>query len=193
MAELPYWADAQQYGNEYGVDPKLIEAVMHQESGGNPAARSPAGAEGLMQFMPGTAAGLHINPWDPSQAIHGAAEYLQGLLRHFHGNVDEALAGYNAGQGAVDKYHGIPPYRETQDYVRDVEAGYKDIGGTAQSMPEPPHKIDFSAFGQFAATTMANISATADEWFTSAPFIHSVEKALMVAKPWQSFYQLMTK
>jgi hypothetical protein len=107
-------------GARYGVDPALLAAVARTESGLDPAAVSPGGAQGLMQLMPATAAGLGVaNPFDPAQAVDGAARLLRGHLDRF-GSVDLALAAYNAGGGAVTRYGGIPPYAETQAYVRRV-------------------------------------------------------------------------
>jgi cell wall-associated NlpC family hydrolase len=106
----------------------LLAAVAQQESGGNPRAVSGAGAEGLMQLMPATAAGLGVDPLDPQQAIDGAAKILSRNLRHYGGSVDLALAAYNAGSGAVDRYGGIPPYEETQNYVRSITAMLKAGG-----------------------------------------------------------------
>ncbi|GAA2023329.1 MULTISPECIES: transglycosylase SLT domain-containing protein [Nocardioides] len=109
-------------GQRYGVDPVLLASVARQESGFDPKAVSPAGAQGLMQLMPGTADGLGVtNSFDPAQAVDGAARLLRDLLDRF-GRTDLALAGYNAGPGAVLRYDGIPPYPETQNYVRSVMA-----------------------------------------------------------------------
>ncbi|WP_370290447.1 transglycosylase SLT domain-containing protein [Nocardioides sp.] len=105
-----------------GVPGELLAAVAKQESGFNPTAVSPAGARGLMQLMPGTARGLGVtDPMDPAQAIDGGARLLRSLLDKF-GTVEKALAAYNAGAGAVARYDGIPPYRETQNYVRNIMA-----------------------------------------------------------------------
>lgn len=108
-------------GAKHGISPNLLAAVAKQESGFNPSAASGAGAQGLMQIMPGTAKGLGVNALDPAQAVDGAARMLSGLVKKF-GSVELALAGYNAGPGAVQKHGGIPPYKETQQYVRSVMA-----------------------------------------------------------------------
>lgn len=106
----------------HGVSPQLLAAVAKQESGFNPDAVSPAGAQGLMQLMPATARGLGVtNSFDPAQAVNGAAKLLRTLHDRF-GSTELALAAYNAGPGAVMRYGGIPPYAETQNYVRSVTA-----------------------------------------------------------------------
>jgi soluble lytic murein transglycosylase-like protein len=105
----------------HGVRPDLVRAVIQVESAFNPRARSHKGAMGLMQLMPGTAADLGVdNPWDPVQNINGGVAYLGSLIREF-GDEELALAAYNAGPGAVNRYgQRVPPYRETQDYVRKI-------------------------------------------------------------------------
>jgi len=119
LAAVPYANLFTQAGTQYGVDPSLLAAVASQESGFNAGAVSSAGAEGLMQFMPSTAQGLGVNPFDPASSINGAARYLSGLQNQF-GSTSLALAAYNAGPGAVSRYGGIPPYAQTQNYVRSV-------------------------------------------------------------------------
>jgi soluble lytic murein transglycosylase-like protein len=115
-----------QSGTTNGVDPLLLYSVMHQESSFKSHAISPKGARGLMQLMPGTAARYGVtNIFDPKQNIEGGARYLRFLLDHFDGDLNLALAGYNAGEGAVEKYGwSIPPYSETQEYVRRISRRY---------------------------------------------------------------------
>ena len=108
-----------------GVPAGLVRAVLMAESGGNPTAISVAGAQGLMQLMPGTSAGCGIgNPFDPSQNVQCGTGYLHSLLKHYHNDVTLAVAAYNAGPGAVDRYHGVPPYPETRAYVVRVLNAY---------------------------------------------------------------------
>ena len=108
-----------------GVDPRFIHAVIWQESKYETHARSHAGAQGLMQLMPATAKRFGCeHPDDPEENITAGTKYMKWLLKRFSGNVELALAGYNAGEGSVDKYDGIPPYSETQNYVKIITGRY---------------------------------------------------------------------
>ena len=112
-------------GEKQGVDPRFIHAVIWQESRYKTKALSHAGAQGLMQLIPATAERFGCeDPHDPVQNITAGTKYLSWLLKRFSGNVELALAGYNAGEGAVDKYDGIPPYNETQNYVKIISKRY---------------------------------------------------------------------
>lgn len=118
-----------------GIDPRFTHAVIWQESRYQPRAVSHAGAQGLMQLMPDTAKRFGCQDSnDPESNIKAGTKYLSWLLKRFDGNVELALAGYNAGEGAVDKYQGIPPYKETQNYVRKITARY---GDTYHPIPTP--------------------------------------------------------
>lgn len=106
---------------QYGIRPSMLAALLFQESGFNPNARSPVGALGIGQFMPATAKGYGINPLDPMQAIPASAKYLGRNFKTYGGNVDKTLASYNAGAGAVARYGGVPPFKETQNYVKRIK------------------------------------------------------------------------
>ena len=133
-----------QNGARNGVDPYFIYCVIHQESGFRATAVSSKGAQGLMQLMPGTAARYGVmNVNDPAENIMGGTRYLKDLLKLFPGRIDLVLAGYNAGEGAVIRYgQTIPPYKETQDYVRLISLRYlrrRNLPATGKPSGPPPH------------------------------------------------------
>lgn len=127
-------------GEREGVDPRFIHAVIWQESKYDVNARSHAGAQGLMQLMPATAKRFGCEDMsDPESNIEAGTKYLGWLLKRFDGNVELALAGYNAGEGAVDKYNGIPPYNETRNYVKIISQRY---GKTYLTVQSPDTRVD---------------------------------------------------
>lgn len=116
---------------KYGVDESLVRAVIRMESGGQTAAVSPKGAMGIMQLMPGTARMLGVeDPFDPAQNLEGGIKYLSQLSDKYQGDMTKTLAAYNAGPGRVDAYGGIPPFAETQNYVKNVLAMYRRNSGS---------------------------------------------------------------
>lgn len=122
---------ARQKARDFGVNEDIFLKLVQKESGWNPQAKSSAGAMGLVQLMPGTAQGLGVsNPYDPVQSLTGGARYLSQQLKRF-GSYDKALAAYNAGPGNVERYGGIPPFKETQNYVKNI------LGGANMSAPKP--------------------------------------------------------
>jgi soluble lytic murein transglycosylase-like protein len=114
--------------DRYGIPRKLVRLVMEAESGSRQEAVSPKGAVGLMQLMPATAQALGADPADPVQNVDAGARYLRDLLQKYDGLLWHALAAYNAGPAAVDKYNGIPPYAETILYVRKIDRQYRQNG-----------------------------------------------------------------
>jgi len=121
-----YQKDIKEISSEFSVDPKLVKAVIRNESCFDRTATSSAGAEGLMQLMPATARSLGVeDSFQPQQNIRGGVEYLSELVTRYHNNLTLALAAYNAGPGAVAKYDGVPPYPETQKYIKRVMKSYR--------------------------------------------------------------------
>jgi hypothetical protein len=137
------WAgDIREIAARYGVDPGLVEAVIRVESAGNPWAVSRKGAQGLMQLMPQTAYSLGVrDAFDPRQNIEGGVRHLRYLIDRYPGNLSLALAAYNAGERAVDQHRGIPPYAETQQYVRKVLGQGPAAAGSAATPPAPAQVI----------------------------------------------------
>ncbi len=138
--------------NQYGVDPNLALAVAKQESGyqqtgaGGGTLTSSAGALGVMQLMPATAAGLNVNPNDQTQNINGGVKLLSQLLSQFNGDPSLALAAYNAGPGQVQKYGGVPPFPETQNYVASILANYQPGAASATNYNTPPDSTTGTGF-----------------------------------------------
>ena len=135
-AGTPYADEITAAATRNGIDPALLAGLVKQESGFNANAVSPAGARGLTQLMPATAAGLGVtDATDPAQALEGGAKYLKQQLDRFGGDVAKALAAYNAGPGAVQKYGGVPPYAETQNYVQRVQANAEQYRASGVASP----------------------------------------------------------
>lgn len=185
-----------QAAQQHGVSEGLIKAVMHTESGFNINARSPVGAQGLMQLMPATARRFNVsNAYDPQQNIFGGARYLSWLLKRFNGNTQLAIAAYNAGEGNIDKYGGIPPFRETQDYVRRVTSRFQNLYSSSLSSTSSSNNANTQVIAQSANYTSSNSEAVsapkqysrqiitlADGTFTDAPGTYTTANATASAR-----------
>jgi hypothetical protein len=134
----PYGQIIQNAAQKNGVDEELISSVISAESGFNSRAVSPKNAQGLMQLIPSTASRYSVrNAFDPGQNIDGGTRYLRDLLTIYHGDMDRALAAYNAGPQRVEQYNGVPPYREKQAYVKRVTSKYKQAKKKSAASREP--------------------------------------------------------
>jgi soluble lytic murein transglycosylase-like protein len=130
---VPYQREISDAALREGIDAKLVEAVIAAESDFDPRALSKKGAQGLMQLMPDTADRFGVaNVWDPQQNIDGGTAYLGWLIDQFNGDLDNVLAAYNAGEGAVTRHGGMPPYAETREYVDRVLSYYRSVGGDSR-------------------------------------------------------------
>jgi len=146
--------------NRHGVDPDLVRAMIKQESDGKRYAKSYKGATGLMQLMPGTAKRFGVTDvYNPQQNIEGGTKYIKWLLDKFDGDVDKALAGYNAGEGRVLQYGGIPPFKETQNYVKSIRSNYKGNGYRNQSNVNVD---EFADLGKRYAAITGGVSSDSD-------------------------------
>lgn len=185
-----------QASQQHGIAEGLIKAVMHTESGFNVNARSPVGAQGLMQLMPATARRFNVsNAYDPYQNIMAGAKYLAWLKKRFNGNTSLVLAGYNAGEGNVQKYGGIPPFRETQDYVRRVTSRFNNLysngSNIASDIPSASQDKIIASSENYQPAPSTEIKApkysrqviqTADGSFTDAPGSYSTANASASAR-----------
>ncbi len=185
-----------QAAQQHGISEGLIKAVMHTESGFNINARSPVGAQGLMQLMPATARRFNVsNAYDPQQNILGGAKYLSWLLKRFNGNTQLAVAAYNAGEGNVDKYGDVPPFRETRDYVKRVTSRYQNLYASGLGSLSNSNNTNTQVIAQSANYTSSNSEAVsapkqysrqiitlADGTFTDAPGTYTTTNATASAR-----------
>jgi len=159
------WPHVQAVASACGVDPRLVDLMIRMESGYNPTAVSPKGARGIMQLMPGTAALYGVeDPFDPFENIRGGVRYLRDLLERFGHDLTKALAAYNAGPEAVERYGGVPPFEETRAYVGSILSVYNDSerpllgGGFGRPRNSAPVEVSRGASG----TVVSNVRRSGD-------------------------------
>ena len=167
-----------QAAQHHGVSEGLVKAIMHTESGFNINARSPVGAQGLMQLMPATARRFNVsNAYDPQQNIFGGVKYLSWLLKRFNGDTRLAIAAYNAGEGNVDKYGDVPPFRETRDYVKRVTSRYQNLYASGLGTPLSESKGNTPS-GQVLAQS-ANYSTNTNNSTESVPMAKQYSRQII--------------
>ena len=167
-----------QAAQHHGVSEGLVKAIMHTESGFNINARSPVGAQGLMQLMPATARRFNVsNAYDPQQNIFGGVKYLSWLLKRFNGDTRLAIAAYNAGEGNVDKYGDVPPFRETRDYVKRVTSRYQNLYASGLGTPLSESKSNTPS-GQVLAQS-ANYSTNTNNSTESVPMAKQYSRQII--------------
>jgi soluble lytic murein transglycosylase-like protein len=162
-ASSPYDAQITAAATKYGIDPALLKGLIRQESNFDASAQSGAGAQGLTQLMPATAKSLGVDASDPAQAIDGGARYLKTQLDRFGGDESKALAAYNAGPGAVAKYGGVPPYAETQGYVKSVlgfAAEYAPTSSATSALPAATLPVSAASLLQSTAAQTSSLDAS---------------------------------
>lgn len=168
----PYQAAIQKYASQYQVSEAIIKAVIAIESCYNQQAESPKGAQGLMQLIPETAERFGVaDSMDSHQNIKGGTRYLAWLWKRFDGDLTKVLAAYNAGEGRVEQYKGIPPYRETQDYVRNVMLVHNKLSGTGETTKDMVMTQNSTVFFQPAgiSTTLAPVTVRRASFTQTAP------------------------
>ena len=172
VSGTPYAAEINAAATKHGIDPALLAGLVKQESGFNPGATSSAGAKGLTQLMPATARSLGVtDSTDPAQALDGGAKYLREQLDRFGGDERLALAAYNAGPGAVQRFGGVPPYAETKAYVEKVLANRDAFRASGvSSAPLPPQPVGGAAGATPIAAGVSATSLALDSPSTSAPY-----------------------
>ena len=167
-----------QAAQHHGVSEGLVKAIMHTESGFNIHARSPVGAQGLMQLMPATARRFNVsNAYDPQQNIFGGVKYLSWLLKRFNGDTRLAIAAYNAGEGNVDKYGDVPPFRETRDYVKRVTSRYQNLYASGLGTPLSESNSNTPS-GQMLAQS-ANYSTNTNNSTESVPMAKQYSRQII--------------
>lgn len=178
-----YHQVARQAATQYGLDPNIFERQINQESGFNPRAHSPAGAQGIAQIMPATAKGWHVDPNDPNAALNAAAKNMASYVKTYGGDYAKALAAYNAGPGAVSKYGGVPPYKETQNYVNRIMGGKSRQYSGASPVVQKANRAALAKAHE--SISVSNFELSPEEAADISQFVAGIKppKPLEVEKP----------